>query len=104
MQNPKDWHERFNAERTDVERWSEARQRSAVRNRAWFLFATGLFVVVFGPLLVDAYLVLNSATWESPIGLDASTAPRMLQLSAVMAGVSFPVHVLIRLFWKRPVS
>jgi hypothetical protein len=74
----KDWHERFDTEPSDVERWADIRARSVARNRSWFLFGSGLFVVVFGPLLIDAYLVLNSPTWHSIFGLDALSAPRML--------------------------
>jgi hypothetical protein len=101
MRAPKDWQDRFEAEPSDVERWSQARVKSVARNRSWFLFGTGLFFVVFGLLLVDAYLVAKSPTWQSILGLDVLTAPRMLQMSAVIAVASLVFHVLIRVLWKR---
>lgn len=104
MQTPKDWYERFDAEPTDVERWAAARERSALRNRSWFLYVSGLFILVFSPLLIDAYLVVNVPAWRTLVGLDASTAPFMLSLSSVMAGASLAAHILIRLFWKRPAA
>ena len=94
------WHERFDDKPSDVERWADMRARSAVRNRRWFLIGSGIFLVVSGPFLFEACMVLARPGWRSLLGIDVESAPLLAWVTGVQVGISALVQVLIRRYWK----
>jgi hypothetical protein len=96
-----DWHKRFDEKPSDVERWATLREKYASWHREYFLFITGLFLVVCVPMFLDAALVLWFTSWSSIVGVDAKSAPMMLTIAGSAAASSVVAQLLIRRFWKR---